>query len=353
MKGMDKRGNCPSNYNTVDKTQTVKQCPDGKTNPRYCNPINVTIETKGEAKVLSLAIESNETCLHEEDTEDHKCFEACAESKYATKGIKQEGKCPSSYNTVDKTQTVEQCPDGVTNIRYCNPINVTFETKGETGEVFTLAAEDKVCIHKLDSVDNKCYEACAESKFAMKGMDKRGNCPSNYNTVDKPQTVKQCPDGKTNPRYCNPINVTIETKGEAKVLSLAIESNETCLHEEDTEDHKCFEACAESKFATKGIKQEGKCPSSYNTVDKTQTVEQCPDGMTSIRYCNPINVTIATKGEAGEVFTLAAEDSFCWHEVDEEDHKCFEACSESKFATKGVTEQGKCPSSYNTVDKTQ
>merc|ERR1711998_785933 len=223
------------------------------------------------AAELSMAIESNETCLHEEDTEDHKCFEACAESKFATKGIKQEGKCPSNYNTVDKTQTVEQCPDGVTSIRYCNPINVTIATKGEAGDAFTLAAEDKVCIHKLDSVDHKCYEACAESKFAMKGMNKRGNCPSNYNTVDKTQTVKQCPDGKTNPRYCNPINVTIETKGEAKVLSLAIESNETCLHEEDTEDHKCFEACAESKFATKGIKQEGKCPSNYNTVDKTQT----------------------------------------------------------------------------------
>merc|ERR1711977_664205 len=71
------------------------------------------------------------------------------------------------------------------------------------------------------------------------------------------------------------------------------------LHHEDTEDHKCFEASSDSKFATKGTTDSGPCPSTYSTVDKTTVVEQCPDGVTSIRYCNPINVTIETKGEAG------------------------------------------------------
>jgi len=70
------------------------------------------------------------------------------------------------------------------------------------------------------------------------------------------------------------------------------------LHAVDVTDHKCFEASSSSKFASKGITDTGKCPASYNTVDKTETVEQCPDGVTSIKYCSPINVTIATKGQA-------------------------------------------------------
>ena len=33
-------------------------------------------------------------------------------------------------------------------------------------------------------------------------------------------------------------------------------------------------------------------------VDTSVVVEQCPEDVTSIRYCSPINVTIATKGKA-------------------------------------------------------
>ena len=83
-----------------------------------------------------------------------------------------------------------------------------------------------------------------------------------------------------------------------------------CFHEEDKEDHKCFEACnAEGKkFATKGIEGAGNCPTSYNTVDTTKTVLQCPDGVTNVRYCaaSALNVTIATKGEAGVAMLAAA-----------------------------------------------
>jgi hypothetical protein len=78
-----------------------------------------------------------------------------------------------------------------------------------------------------------------------------------------------------------------------------------CFHQEDTEDHKCFEACnvESKKFSTKGIELAGQCPSKYNTVDSTKTVLQCPDGVTNVRYCaaTALNVTIATKGEAGEM----------------------------------------------------
>merc|ERR1712153_215989 len=59
-----------------------------------------------------------------------------------------------------------------------------------------------------------------------------------------------------------------------------------------------------------GITLTGKCPASYNTVDKSVVVEQCPDGVTSIRYCSPINVTIDTKGQA---MMAAVEDEFYLH----------------------------------------
>merc|ERR1712072_1354970 len=84
----------------------------------------------------------------------------------------------------------------------------------------------------------------------------------------------------------------------AVAAACALDS-EFCLHKEDTIDHKCFEACAKSKFQTKGIDQQGKCPTKYNTVDKTTTQEQCPDGVTNTRYCaaTKLKVSVATKGE--------------------------------------------------------
>merc|ERR1711998_438695 len=106
------------------------------------------------------------------------------------------------------------------------------------------------------------------------------------------------------------------------------------------EDLKCFEACSAdgTKFATKGITATGTCPSKYNTVDKTKTVLQCPDGVTNVRYCasTALNVTIATKGEAGATAAMveAVQDQTCFHDIDLEDHKCFEACASAKFATK-------------------
>jgi len=83
-------------------------------------------------------------CFHGEDKEDHKCFEACnAEGKkFATKGIEATGNCPANYNTVDTTKTVLQCPDGVTNVRYCaaSALNVTIATKGEQNWLNPIAA---------------------------------------------------------------------------------------------------------------------------------------------------------------------------------------------------------------------
>merc|ERR1711861_53823 len=88
---------------------------------------------------------------------------------------------------------------------------------------------------------------------------------------------------------------------------MAEAATRTCYHEEDTVDHKCFEACATADFKSKGITVSGTCPSKYNTVDKTVTEEQCPDGVTNLRYCaaTALNVTIKTKGEAAATFVAA------------------------------------------------
>merc|ERR1719162_1996439 len=157
------------------------------------------------------------------------------------------------------------------------------------------AVEDEFYLHAVDEEDHKCFEASSSSKFASKGITLTGKCPASYNTVDKSVVDEQGPDGVTSIRYCSPINVTIDTKGQAMMAAV---EDEFYLHAVDEEDHKCFEASSSSKFASKGITDSGKCPASYNTVDKSVVVEQCPDGVTSIRYCSPINVTIATKGEA-------------------------------------------------------
>merc|ERR1712072_1072001 len=83
--------------------------------------------------------------------------------------------------------------------------------------------------------------------------------------------------------------------------ALAAPAAEYCLHHEDIEDHKCMEACASGTFKTKGIDTAGHCPAKYSTIDHTVTQEQCPDGVTNLRYCaaTKVSVTVTTKGLAG------------------------------------------------------
>merc|ERR1712028_125875 len=69
-------------------------------------------------------------CLHHEDS--HKCYEACSTSKFAMKGFTSDGRCEAKYSAVDSTVNTYQCPDGVTNIKYClkTILEVTVVTKG-------------------------------------------------------------------------------------------------------------------------------------------------------------------------------------------------------------------------------
>merc|ERR1719272_546116 len=295
-----------------------------------------------------MAAVEDEFYLHAVDVEDHKCFEASSSSKFASKGITLTGKCPASYNTVDKSVVVEQCPDGVTSIRYCSPINVTIDTKGQAmmadaldGAGYTwdscgtrldrlktaklsvagsLTAGSKVTVTASGTTD---LHVPLETGAWQVRVYEDGEAHSIHSEVgDLMQALKfddaknttftvtvsfTLPAKQASGKFNANLVATDQSKSDYMCLdvkyafaadTMAAVEDEFYLHAVDEEDHKCFEASSSSKFASKGITSTGKCPASYNTVDKSVVVQQCPDGVTSIRYCSPINVTIDTKGQA-------------------------------------------------------
>jgi len=248
------------------------------------------------------------------DAEDHKCFEACASTAFKTKGINDDGKCPSQYDTIDKTQVVLQCPDGVTSVRYCpaTAMNVTIYTRGEKMGMNAIAMAAPV-VGLVHMIEHSPGDHCLEVNFP--GGTDSAFWKSNgwkYSAPIRPEwKTGECDKSKwtstdaTSGNYDGFAGVTLTKYGFGTLVEAM--DDEYCLHQEDTEDHKCFEACsAAGTFKTKGIKGTGKCPAKYTTLDKTVDVQQCSDGVTSIRYCKPIKVTIATKGEAGGLDTLLA-----------------------------------------------
>merc|ERR1711959_37405 len=163
------------------------------------------------------------------------------------------------------------------------------------------------------------YSAVVPNIYALvhgvKHCSSDAQCPSSYCQHPGPSgechtcgdacclTDKDCPGSycandptKMPPYFCHGGNTALEEVAPAAPF---------CLHAEDVIDHKCFEACNADgkKFASKGITTAGKCPAKYSTIDKVKTVEQCPDGVTNLRYCQAtkLNVTISTKGQAGLV----------------------------------------------------
>jgi len=87
-------------------------------------------------------------CFHKIHAEDHKCYEACsADGPFVTKGIETRGMCSHLFQTLDSDKVVLQCPDGVTNIKYCaaTAINVTITTKGEPTILGALQSDPASC----------------------------------------------------------------------------------------------------------------------------------------------------------------------------------------------------------------
>jgi len=84
----------------------------------------------------------------------------------------------------------------------------------------------------------------------------------------------------------------------------------SCIHHEDSEGHTCYQACSlEGKsFNSKGLSTAAPCPAGYNVVQSTQTVKQCPDGVSNTKYCagSVLKVVMTTKGKGAqdEVFPM-------------------------------------------------
>merc|ERR1711939_124505 len=144
----------------------------------------------------------SEYCLHN-DSDGKKCYEGCSTGQFKRKGLTSTGKCPIHFNTIDSTEHVQQCPDGVTNVKYCkgHVLNVTMVTKGKAG----------ICYHNEDATDHKCYEACAFKEFKDKGFTS-GYCPDKYNLEESNHQMWQCPDGVTNLKYCQATKVSVTVR---------------------------------------------------------------------------------------------------------------------------------------------
>lgn len=68
-------------------------------------------------------------CYHGEDEHRHRCWEACSDSAFTMKGITKAGYCPTKYDFEEKTEQIQQCFDGVTNIKGCPDKTVTVTLK--------------------------------------------------------------------------------------------------------------------------------------------------------------------------------------------------------------------------------
>ena len=89
---------------------------------------------KGGLPKPCIACTNTEWCFHTEDAPNHKCYDGCATSTFQNKGLSLPGKCPPNYSVVESETVVEQCNDGVTNLKWCadgNKVNVTMDVKGE------------------------------------------------------------------------------------------------------------------------------------------------------------------------------------------------------------------------------
>jgi hypothetical protein len=194
-----------------------------------------------------------EFCLNHETSDGKKCYQGCADKQFAAKGLDQKGKCGVHYNTVDSTSTQKQCPDGVTNLKYCkgSEVEVTFTSKGKAGD----------CFHNEEASGKRCYEACAFSKFHMKDFDTPGFCPDKYNFQQSVHKAQQCPDGVTNVKYCpnSVVTVIVRTIGvntptEMTTASLTNVANITSSLPDGV-----------------NCKTDADCPCSYCKNDKTKT----------------------------------------------------------------------------------
>merc|ERR1711907_288734 len=214
------------------------------------------------------ALPLHEFCHHRIDSADNKCYEGCSSQPFhGGHSLPKWGGCSSAWSITDSSGTIEECNDGVTNLKYCTggklqPVNVTMKIKSMNpefngllrglpmGSIFTRE------YHHEDKTDNQCFEAdfptsCYFSKCApMAGVTDKGGCPDKYNVQKDRRQEVVCRDG-SNIKYCtDKIQVTVTTYGVAQ-------NNNSTMEAPPPEPTHC--------------KTDSDCPCSYCMNDKTKT----------------------------------------------------------------------------------
>lgn len=211
--------------------------------------------------------------------------------------------CPTKAGTVTLGQDMtisESAPSGTIDIDLTAKdakggnlvcVSVTATVSSDEKQVSPLQ-DLHPCKSDKDCPDLKCGSYCmndASKKppYFCHARDPKMGCCSN---LDCPGSYCMNSPDKTPPFSCH--------GGKKNAAMIEAPVDKYCLHKEDQLDHKCYEDCAASKFANKGVTTDGKCPSAYSVVEKTKVVAQCLDGVTNLRYCpgTAVNVTMVTKG---------------------------------------------------------
>merc|ERR1711881_476022 len=325
-----KDSDCPSSYcqNGVCHACGDKCCLTDKDCPgSYCanDPTKMPPYTcHGAAKVAEVA-PATPFCLHEEDTVDHKCFEACAASTFKTKGITMAGRCPAKYTTDDSSVSQEQCPDGVTNLRYCQAtkVNVTVTTKGMSGGALALALAQTAAPFTWDS--------CGFRTDRL--LTKKVEVSSNYKAGGSMTVTASGVTDLHVPLETGAWQVRTYELGEAKSTSTAVGDLMKALKFDDA---KNTTFTVKVTFPLPKKMASGKFSANLVAVDQAKANYMCLD----IKYSYA----------AAPVAEVAAATPYCMFAEDTVDQKCNEACASSTFKMKGMSKVGHCPSKYNSLE---
>jgi hypothetical protein len=114
--------------------------------------------TYNPVKVLAAEVSPITYCYHMEDAPNNKCYEGCATKDFKSAGMVHPGRCnPALFKVVTSKKTVHQCSDGMTNLKYCKapkyPVVVNMEVLGEKETVWARFARLQEIAHAKETVD--------------------------------------------------------------------------------------------------------------------------------------------------------------------------------------------------------
>jgi hypothetical protein len=152
----------------------------------------------------------------------------------------------------------------------------------------------------VDSTEQRAKEWLGGNAYKYTGTG-----PSSYNFTKGPCPTSIWPVLESDNKPSNLDSVHLRKWGHNTTAAALVDFVEgTCLHQEDTVNNKCYEACSGHSFKMKGVSAKGRCPGKYNEVDASKSENVCSDGVTNLKYCTgsglrKVEVTIKTKGIKG------------------------------------------------------